>query len=143
MLSLLFESFIVIVYFTPISSYMNLLRDSFFRISNNKNYKRLNQPRPRNSGFRQANNSFIDPSLYTFENADIELDTIDSDPETQSNNEPNLRTRSSRENNKPSAQNGGSIVIVEKPVVPNETIQAFAIRYRVPVSIKYLSLFSI
>ncbi|CAF3649959.1 unnamed protein product [Rotaria socialis] len=114
---------------------MNILKDSLFSSSNKRKLTRPTQNRFRNYGFRQANNSLIDPLLYTFENADIELDTMESDEESKSNDEHNVRTRYSRQSClTPSAHDGGSIVIVEKPVLPNETIQAFAIRYRVHVS---------
>ncbi|CAF1269246.1 unnamed protein product [Adineta steineri] len=106
---------------------MNMLKDSLFSPSRKGKTKR-------NYKFHQANNSLTDPLLYTFENNDIELGTMDSDEESTSNNEHSIRTRYSKQNFKPAAQGGGSIVIVEKPILPNETIQAFSIRYRVPIS---------
>ena len=112
---------------------MNILKDSLFSSSNSRKAKRSGQNRSNNYEFRQANNSLTDPLLYTFDNNDIELGTIDSDEESQATNQQILRTRHSRQTYKPAAHGGGSIVIVEKPILPNETIQAFSIRYRVPV----------
>lgn len=63
----------------------------------------------------------------------MELGTIDSDDESNQT-DASTRTRHIRQTFLSSAHAGGSLVIVEKPVLPNETIQAFAIRYRVPVS---------
>ncbi|CAF1636506.1 unnamed protein product [Adineta ricciae] len=113
---------------------MNILKDSLFSSSNSRKAKRSGQNRSNNYEFQQANNSLTDPLLYTFDNNDIELGTIDSDEESQATNQQILRTRHSRKTYKPAAHGGGSIVIVEKPILPNETIQAFSIRYRVPIS---------
>lgn len=63
----------------------------------------------------------------------MELGTMDSDDESNAK-EASTGTRHVRQNFLSSAHTGGSLVIVEKSVLPNETIQAFAIRHRVPVS---------
>jgi len=113
---------------------MNILKDSLFFSFSRRKSKRSNRNHLKNYAFRQANNSSIDPFLYTFENNDIELETIDSDEESKStNNEHIVRTRYPRQN-----LDSDSIVIVEKPILSNETIQAFSIRYRVPVGLIYL-----
>jgi len=118
---------------------MNILKHSLFSSSSRRKSKRSSQNQLKNYEFHQANNSLTDPLLYTFENNDIELGIIDSDGESKfdNNNEHIVRTRHSRENVTPAAHSGGSIVIVEKPILTNETIQAFAIRYRVPVGLIY------
>jgi hypothetical protein len=126
MLLILFELFSIIICSLPLSSnFMNIFKDSLFSSSNRVKSKKSRQ----NYQFRQANHSSTNPLLYTFSNEDTELGTIDSDEETQSSNTHIVRTRHS----KPAAHEGGSIIIVEKSILPNETIQAFAIRYRVPV----------
>jgi len=128
---MLLPLFDIIICFIPLSSnIMNIFKDSLFSSSNKRKTKKTSQYQ-----FRQANNSLTDPLLYTFENEDIELGTIDSDEESKLNNEHFIRTRHIRQN---LAHGGGSIVIVEKSILPNETIQAFAIRYRVPVCLIYL-----
>ncbi|CAF1253892.1 unnamed protein product [Rotaria sordida] len=137
MLSILFELFVIIIYFIPLSSYMNILKDSLFSSSKKRKVKRSSQNFLGKYEFRQANHSLTDSHLYTFENSNIELETISSDEETKSNDEHTIRTRYSQQyltSSSSSAHDGGSIVIIEKPILPNETIQAFAIRYRVPVS---------
>jgi len=117
------------------SNIMNILKDSLFSSSSRRKFKKSSQNHLKNYEFRQANNSLTDPLLYTFENNDIELGIIDSDEESKLNNSEHIvRTRYLRQNLTSTAHDGGSIVIVEKPVLSNETIQAFAIRYRVPVS---------
>jgi hypothetical protein len=128
---MLLPLFDIIICFIPLlSNIMNIFKDSLFSSSNKRKTSQYQ--------FRQANNSLTDPLLYTFENEDIELGTIDSDEESKLNNGHYIRTRHIRQNLTPSAHGGGSIVIVEKPILPNETIQAFAIRYRVPVCLIYL-----
>jgi hypothetical protein len=119
---------------------MNILKDSLFSLSSRRKSKRSSRNQLKNYTFRQANNCLTDPLLYTFENNDIELGIIDSDEELKSNNnnEHSVRTRHLQQNVTPAAHSGGSIVIVEKPILTNETIQAFAIRYRVPVGLIYL-----
>lgn len=130
-----------LISFLPlISNKMNLFKNSLFSSSNRRKSRGSNQNQLKNYSFRQANNSYTDPLLYTFDSNDIELGTLDSDDESQSNNnnQHTVRTRNSRQNATSSVQSGGSMIIVEKPILTNETIQAFAIRYRVPVSLIYL-----
>ncbi|CAF4278793.1 unnamed protein product [Rotaria sp. Silwood2] len=133
MLSILFELFLITINFIPLSSSMNILKESLFSSSNKRKLKRPSRNLLGKYKFRQANNSLTDPLLYTFENANIELETIISEDESKPNDEHIVRTRCSKQNLTPSAHNGGSIVIIEKPILPNETIQAFAIRHRVPL----------
>ncbi|CAF1443189.1 unnamed protein product [Rotaria sp. Silwood1] len=134
MLSVLFELFLITINIIPLLSSMNILKGSLFSSSNKKKLKKPSQNLVGKYKFRQANNSLTDPLLYTFNNTDIELGTINSDDESKSNDDHIVRTRSSRPNLISLAHDGGSIVIMEKPTLPSETIQAFAIRYRVPVS---------
>ena len=122
----------VISSFSLSSNSMNLLKGALFSSSNRRKSKRSQQHSSTNYTFLQANNSLIDRSVYHFENNDMELGLMDSEDESNQN-EP--RPRPVRQNFLSSAHTGGSLVIVEKPVLPNETIQAFAIRYRVPVSL--------
>jgi hypothetical protein len=132
---------VIIISFLPLSSdIMNILKDSLFFSSNRRKSKKSSRNQFKNYEFRQANNSLTDPLLYTFENNDIELGILDSDEQSKSKkNEHLVRTRHSRENFPSAAHDSGSIVIAEKPVLSNETIQAFAIRYRVPVCVIYYS----
>ncbi|UJR14019.1 hypothetical protein I4U23_001018 [Adineta vaga] len=131
MLLTFLELFIIVISFKP----MNIFKDSLFSSSNSRKSKRPSQNHSNSYKFHQATNSLRDPLLYTFDNNDeMELGTIDSDEESQANTEHILRTRHSRQLFKPAAHGGGSIVIVEKSILPNETIQAFSIRYRVPIS---------
>jgi hypothetical protein len=129
--------FVLISNFLLLSSNpMNLLKDSLFSSSNGRKSKKSSRNQLKNYAFRQANNSLTNPLLYTFDNNDIELGTMDSDDESKSENAEHLvRTRHSPKPFTPAADGGGSIVIVEKPVLSNETIQAFAIRYRVSVGL--------
>ena len=138
MLSPLFELFVYIAYFTSLLLEMNILKGSPFSSSTRRKLRKSNRCRLGNYKFHQANNSLTDPLLYTFEDTDIELETINSDEESKSNDENSVQTRRSRQSLTTTARNGGSIVTVEKRVLPNETVQAFAIRYRVPVRIFYL-----
>ena len=107
---------------------MNLFKTSFFskkRAKESASYE-----------FRQANSSAIDPILYTFDNNQFELETLYSDDESPKDDDDDTQGRSSlrpRQFQRSNVDRGGSIVIVEKPVLPDESIQAFAIRYRVPV----------
>ena len=78
--------------------------------------------------FRQARQSVRDPLLYTFDQDEMELESVHSDDEIST---ASVRTRRGI---RQIADSGGSIVIVEKAVLPNESIQAFAIRFRVPVN---------
>lgn len=88
---------------------------------------------------RDQTESLLSTSSHDRHANNIELGVIDSD-EDESHHEKNnssrmiVRPRQRTTNSISTAQIGGSIVIVEKPVHPNETLQAFAIRYRVPVS---------
>lgn len=118
------------------SKSMNIFKDSLLSSSNSRKSKRSSRNQSDRYGFQQANGSSTDPLLYTFDNHDIELGTIDSDEESQPSHEHHVRTRHAKPSFKPAAQGGGSIVIVEKPILPNETMQAFSIRYRVPVSLR-------
>lgn len=133
---MLLNLFIIIISFLPyVSDIMNLFKNSLFSSSNRRKSKRPSQTLFKNYTFRQLNNSITDSLLYTFDNDDMELGIMNSDDESSSNN---IRTRSSRQNLTSTTHNGSLINIVEKPILPNETIQAFAIRYRVPVSLDYL-----
>jgi hypothetical protein len=109
---------------------MNILKDSLFSSPNKKKSKKSSQNQLKTS---KTNDSSTEPLLSTSEYNDIELGAIDSDEESHLNDKHIARTRHSRQKLKPAAHGGNSIVIVEKPILPNETIQAFAIRYRVPV----------
>jgi hypothetical protein len=132
MLSTLFV--LTSIFLSLSSNPMNLLKDSLFSSSNRRKSNKSSRNQLKNYAFRQANNSLTNPLLYTFDNNDIELGTLDSDDESQSENPEHLvRTRHLPKPITPAAHGGGSIVIVEKPILPNETIQAFAIRYRVSV----------
>jgi hypothetical protein len=136
MLLTLSELFVIIICFIPLlSNIMNIIKDSLFSSTNKKKTKKSSHNLLKNS---KENDSSAEPLLSTSENNDIELGTIDSDEESKLNAERIVRTRHARQNLTPAAHGGGSIVIVEKPVLPNETIQAFAIRYRVPVCLIYL-----
>lgn len=106
-------------------SRMNLFKTSFFSTK-------------RPNGFRQANSSAIDPILYTFDNNQFELETLYSDDDDDDDDDSSLRPR---QNPRANVDRGGSVVIVEKPVLPDESIQAFAIRYRVSVR-SFISHFS-
>ena len=119
--------------FSLSSNSMNLLKGALFSSSNRRKPNKSSRNSSTNYYFRLANSSSIDPSIYNFDNNDMELGTMDSDDESNEK-EASTRTRHVRQNFLSSANTGGSLVIVEKPVLPNETIQAFAIRYRVPVS---------
>jgi hypothetical protein len=110
---------------------------------------RTKPKRTRHNQFQQSNisherSSLSEPLLSSSVNNEksnsIELGTIDSDGDDDSNQHKTrtrdiLRVRHTKPNTTPVAHGGGSIVIVEKPVRPHETLQAFAIRYRVPVCI--------
>lgn len=111
---------------------MNLFKDSIF--------SRKSKRKHDDYDFHLANTTINDPLLYSFENNDIELGILESDhdgsgddDDEKSRSKP-VRTRHLRSEMPSSVHNTGSVVIVEKPILPNETIQAFAIRYRVPIS---------
>ncbi|CAF1168156.1 unnamed protein product [Adineta steineri] len=84
-------------------------------------------------------NALSEPLLSSSENDsnNIELGTLDSDDDddvTKLNTQRIVRSRHIKQQSTPAAHGGGSIVIVEKPILPQESLQAFAIRYRVPIS---------
>lgn len=106
---------------------MNFFKSSLFSKNKNANDSSAYE-------FRQANSSAIDPILYTFDNNQFELETLYSDDEDQDDDNQNQSSLRPRQIQRSNVDRGGSIVIVEKPVLPDESIQAFAIRYRVPVS---------
>lgn len=131
---------------------MNILKESLFSSakSNSKTkYKKTRQNQSRTNQLLQKNNSLSEPLLLTSENDNnnIELGTIDSDDDDNNNDNTKLnarhivRSRHVKEQLTPAAHGGGSIVIVEKPIRPQETLQAFAIRYRVPVCFFFKFLF--
>lgn len=122
---------------------MNILKESLFSSekgnSKMKN-KRTRQNQSKTNQYLHDNNSLSEPLLLNSENDNnnIELGIIDSDDDDQNNNTKLnarhiIRSRHIKEQTRPAADGGGSIVIVEKPILPQETLQAFAIRYRVPV----------
>jgi hypothetical protein len=120
---------------------MNIFKESLFSSSTSdskiKN-KKIRQKHSKNNEFLQENNALSEPLLSPSENDNnnIELGTIDSDDDddkTKLNTRHVIRSRHIERPATPAAHGGGSIVIVEKPIRPQETIQAFAIRYRVPV----------
>ena len=124
---------------------MNLIKESLFPSSKSPATKTKSKKSSHNplkqSAAHSDNQSLVEPLLSPSENDDnnsIELGSIDSDDEVdekQTGSRPRhiLRSRHIKTNSAPAAHGGGSIVIVEKPVRPQETLQAFAIRYRVPV----------
>jgi hypothetical protein len=120
---------------------MNILKESLFSSSKSNSKtksKKFQQNHSKHNKFLQDNNSLSEPLLSPTENDNnnIELGTIDSDDdndETKLNAQHIMRSRHIKQPSTPAAHGGGSIVIVEKPIRPQETIQAFAIRYRVPV----------
>ena len=118
---------------------MNLLKESLFPTSTSTNRTKSRRTRSNPSKSDTNNKEFTEALLSPSSNNETELGTIDSDDEDnqesrKSSRRELIRTRHSRTASNPAANGGGSIVIVEKPVRPDETIQAFAIRYRVPVS---------
>ena len=134
---MLLTLFVTNTHISPLSSaLMKKLKNSLFSSSNRRKSGRTNQNQFKNYSFHLANSSFIDSDLYIFENNHIELGTIDSDEEIKSNNNEHIvRSRHLRQNTTHVSLNDSSTMIVEKPILPNETIQAFAIRYRIPVSL--------
>ena len=113
---------------------MNLLKESLFspfKSASKARSRQSSQNQLKNYRFRQATSSAVDPLLYTFDNDQIELDTLNSDEESTPNDEQHLRPRQFK---RPTASASGPIVIVEKAVLQDESIQAFAIRCRVSVS---------
>jgi len=121
---------------------MNILKESLFSSSKSDSKtktKNARQNYSKNNDFLEENKTLSEPLLSSSENDmdNIELGTIDSDDdddETKLNARHIMRSRHIKQSSAPAAHGGGSIVIVEKPIRPQETIQAFAIRYRVPVS---------
>ncbi|UJR33166.1 hypothetical protein I4U23_020622 [Adineta vaga] len=125
---------------------MDILKESLFSSlktnSSSKKNKRVRQNHSRNDKFTQNNNLLSEPLLSPSENDNhsIELGSFDSDDDNVDNmklqTQHIVRSRHSKQEQEstPVAHGGGSIVIIEKPIRANETLQAFAIRYRVPVS---------
>jgi hypothetical protein len=122
---------------------MNILKESLFSSSKSNSptkTKRTRQNHSTNASLLEENNALSEPLLSPSGNDDnsIELGTIDSDDnddETTLKTQRVARSRHVKHQSTLAAHGGGSIVIVEKPIRPQETIQAFAIRYRVPVCI--------
>ena len=120
---------------------MNILKESLFSSTTSnpkRKTKKSRQNHSKTSSHLQDNNTLSEPLLSGSENEynNIELGTIDSDDdanETKLSTQHIARSRHIKQQSTPTAYGGGSVVIVEKPIQPNETIQAFAIRYRVPV----------
>lgn len=118
---------------------MNLLKESLFPSSTSTVTKKSRRTRSNPSKSDVNHGESVEPLLSSPLNNEIELGTIDSDGEDDQQSlkiarREITRSRHNRTISNPAANGGGSIVIVEKPVRPEETIQAFAIRYRVPVS---------
>lgn len=122
---------------------MNFVKQSLIPMSTNSVKLKDRKTRPQSSKNEKDNQ--LKPLLSTTSFADeqrnqFELGTIDSDEEDKidcQQDKPTrtiIRSRQKKVHSAPAAQSGGSIVIIEKPVHPNETLQAFAIRYRVPVA---------
>lgn len=113
---------------------MNLLKESLlspFKSGNKSRSRHSSQNQLKNYRFRQATSSSINPLVYTFDNDQFELDTLNSDEESAPTDEQRPRPRQLK---RPLSSADGSIIIIEKAVLPDESIQAFAIRCRVPVS---------
>lgn len=132
---------------------MNILKESLFSSSKSDiktKTKRIRSNHSKTNNILEETNTLSEPLLSQTENDNfnnIELGTIDSDndnddDETKLNIRHIARSRNLKQQSTtvPVAHNGGSIVIVEKPILPQETIQAFAIRYRVPVCYFFLLL---
>lgn len=119
---------------------MNILKESLFSSSDSETKpKKTRHHRSKANDILQENNTLSQPLLSSTENAgdSIELGTMDSDDdnnETTFNVRHTTRSRHIKKESTPSVQGSNSIIIVEKPILPQETLQAFAIRYRVPVS---------
>ncbi|CAF0816610.1 unnamed protein product [Rotaria sordida] len=122
---------------------MNIFKESLFSSSNlnsKTKTKKNRQNHSKNNKTSQENNALSQSLLSSSEidNNSIELGTIDSDDDddnkTKLKAQHIIRSRNIKQQLTSTAHGGGSIVIVEKPIRPQETIQAFAIRYRVPVS---------
>ena len=118
---------------------MNILKESLFSSDASNSKRKTNKARSNHSkAVPEETNPLTEPLLSPSENEDhsIELGTIDSDDnddDTTLSTRLVARSRHAKQSSKPAADGGGSIVIVEQPILPQETIQAFAIRYRVPV----------
>ena len=120
---------------------MNILKESLFSSSKTHSpspARKSRQKHSTNPSILDETNASSEPLLSPSENDDnnIELGMIDSDDnddETTLNTQHVARSRRVKPKSTLPADGGGSIVIVEKPIHPHETIQAFAIRYRVPV----------
>ena len=136
---------------------MNVFKESSSSIAKTNGKpksKRSRQTQSKTTKSYQDNTSLMEPLLSSSENSNhsIELQTINSDDDGDDNNNNNnhnhnqrqsnirhIRSRRTKQQSVPAAHGGGSILIVEKPIRPQETIQAFAIRYRVPVCFFMLS----
>jgi hypothetical protein len=120
---------------------MNILKESLFSSSESNSSaktRKTRQNRSTSANKPNENDALSEPLLSPLENDDnsIELGTIDLDDDeddTPLNIQRVTRSRHVKHQPTSPAHGGGSIVIVEKPIQPQETIQAFAIRYRVPV----------
>ncbi|CAF1536726.1 unnamed protein product [Adineta ricciae] len=124
---------------------MNILKESLLSSSKSNSSstksRKLRQNHSRNNRLNQDNDLSSEPLLSPLDNGDhsIELGTIDSDNDDDDKAQVPTRhlvrsRHSGKQSSIPVAHGGGSIVIIEKPIRANETLQAFAIRYRVPVS---------
>jgi LysM repeat protein len=122
---------------------MNILKESLFSSSSKSNSsskkKKTRQNYSANTNILKENNALSEPLLSPLENDNNStelgmIDSDDNDDETTLNIQHSARSRHVKPQSTLPAHGGGSIVIVEKPIRPQETIQAFAIRYRVPVS---------
>ncbi|CAF3379165.1 unnamed protein product [Rotaria socialis] len=123
---------------------MNILKESLFSSSKSTSQTKSKRTRQNNSRtnkfLEENNNSLNEPLLSSSEIGDnsIQLGIIHTDDEEDDGKKLNsrhiVRSRNIKQPSISAAHGGGSVVIVEKPIRPNETIQAFAIRYRVPVS---------
>lgn len=81
--------------------------------------------------FRQSRSSEQYNLLNTFDDEQIQMDDLEANDKNPSNR---TKLRRNCEESQTKSENADSMIIVEKPILPNETIQAFAIRFRVPVS---------
>lgn len=131
---------------------MNILKESLFASSTSDPAAPV-KTKPRRTGHARTgklahgggggDDHSFEPLLSPSElqNNSIELGTFESDDDDNGGAQGKMhaqhiiRSRHTKQPLTPAAHGGGSIVIVEKPIRANETLQAFAIRYRVPVSL--------
>ena len=134
---------------------MNLLKEPLFSSSkptskrksqrNRQNYSKSNKiPRESNP----LTKSLLSSSENGHNNSiELEINSSDDDKGDDDKTKLNIphivQSRRIKHRSAPPAHSGGSIVIVEKPIRPQETIQAFAIRYRVPVGFIMFFCFSL